>query len=72
MVLISCHRTNSLLVEASRAVFLKVGNIAHLGAKEKQQGAKSKWGQKRRRGAIAHEPCKIFFCSSTHFPLRNG
>ena len=43
----------SLLVEVSRAVFLKVGNIAPVGAKE-NQGAKSKRGRKRRRGAIAH------------------
>ena len=62
----------SLLVEVSRAVFPKVGNIAPLGAKEKHQGAKSNRGQKRRRGAIAHKPCKTFFCSSPHFPLPIG
>ena len=56
-----CH-----YVEVSRAVFLKLGNIAILGAKSKR-------GRKRRRGAIAHEPCKTFyFCSSPHFPLRVG
>ena len=44
----------SLLVEVSRAVFLKVGNIAPKGS-EKQKGAKVA------KGVIAHELCKTFF-----------
>ena len=54
----------ALLVEVSRAVFLKVGNIAPLGGKSKR-------GRKRQKGAIAHEPCKIFFLLFIAFSLAN-